>query len=60
MIPDRRTPEQQLADMRAKRAEYARRWRAKNPEKDAAIKLRYWKRKLSESQQPAGEQTESD
>lgn len=60
MIPDRRTPEQQLAEIRAKRAEYARRWRANNPDKEAAIKRRYWARKLAESQQPTGGQAESD
>ena len=42
------TAEQQLANMRAKRAEQARRWRANNPEKQAQIQARYLQRKLAQ------------
>lgn len=44
-----RTPEEQLAAIRANNARYARKWRAANPEKEAAIKHRYWEKKLAET-----------
>jgi hypothetical protein len=40
------TAEERLAQIKARNAEYARKWRAKNPQKSAEITARYWQRKL--------------
>ena len=45
------TAEERLAKLRAKNAEYARRWRAKNPEKVAAIARRYWEKRIAALQE---------
>ncbi len=52
-------PEEVLANIRAARAAYARRWRQKNPEKQAAITARYWQRRMERMQQQA-QGTEND
>lgn len=46
-------PEDVSAAIRAARARYAREWREKNPEKQAAIVLRYWLKKARELQEQA-------
>ena len=40
-----------MKDIRAARAAYARAWRQKNPEKQAAIVRRYWTKKIREMQE---------
>ena len=55
-VDTNRTPEEQLAAIRANNAKYARKWRAANPEKEAAIKRRYWEKKLAESQQNSAQE----
>ena len=50
------TAEERLAQIRAKNAEYARKWRAKNPEKQAANARRYWSKRLEELKQTSGQQ----
>ena len=52
-------PEEVLANIRAARAAYARRWRQKNPEKQAAITARYWATKCAQLQEQA-QGTEND
>lgn len=46
-------PDEVLANIRAARAEYARQWRQKNPEKQAAITARYWAKKCAQLQEQA-------
>lgn len=53
-----RTPEEQLAHIRAVNARNAQKWRKKNPLKVARNCLRYWQRKVDELEAAeAGNQT---
>ena len=52
--------EQQIANIRARRAQYAKKWREANPDKAAAIAQRYWARKAAEAQQMATGDTGTD
>ena len=54
------TAEERLAKIRAKNAEYARRWRQRNPDKEAAIKRRYWEKKLAGKQQDNAQEPTSE
>lgn len=51
--PTNDLPEEVMADIRAAQARYARQWRARNPERQAAIVRRYWIKKAAQMQQQA-------
>ncbi|MBQ9040948.1 MAG: hypothetical protein IJ119_15900 [Clostridia bacterium] len=53
-------PEEVLANIRAARAAYARRWRQKNPEKQAAITARYWAKRAAQLQKQAHHEQSSE
>lgn len=48
---DNVSAEERLAAIRTRNAEYAKKWRAKNPEKAAQIARRYWEKRISVLQQ---------
>lgn len=58
-----KTPEEQLAHIRAINARNARKWRQKNPLKQARNALRYWQKKVEELEAASendGHQTNGD
>ena len=60
MVDNVRNEQDILQEVRKAQAAYMREWRRKNPERQKAIMVRYWAKRLAQMQQEQTEREEGD